>query len=78
MVGQRAWTGRRSHPKSCAEMDSSRQNKTWKTKMTWHRTGADKVAKMNLTGGEAEKCLPRIENDGGSLLQLYLPLGTKE
>ena len=54
-AGQRASTGLDADPRSSAETDSSRQNKTWKTKMTWHRAAADEDARMNWTGGEARR-----------------------
>ncbi|CAB1456106.1 unnamed protein product [Pleuronectes platessa] len=54
-AGQRASTGLDADPQSSAETDSSRQNKTWKTKMTWHRAATDEEARMNLTGGEARR-----------------------
>ena len=71
-------TGRRSRPRGCAEMDSSRQNKTWNDQndlaQSWYWRGSQD----ELNWGLRLHILTRIGNDGGSLLQLYLPLGTKE
>ncbi len=49
MAGPCDSNGGRLHPKGCAELVSSRQKKSWKTKMTWHRTVTDEHAKIDLT-----------------------------